>query len=82
MRTTLSAVALLALSLCTACAPTYVRNAYVDPSGSCGYTVNIGGYQGKDIVLSKCMTLEEAKELANLLNKDMAGKWSWTNRGE
>lgn len=69
---------LLLAGFFTGCAPSIVRYAYITPGGACGYRVYIKSPMGFDgnVPLSTCMPLEDAWNLANQINKDMAGKWS------
>lgn len=67
---------LLALLPLIACSPSFLNNAYIEPDGDCGYIVKIGAYEGKDQRLSQCMSLEDARNLAAQINKDMGNKWS------
>lgn len=75
MKMKLLLVGILATIL-TGCTPSCVRNAYVQPMGSCGYVVYVGGLEGRDTPLSRCMSLNLATDLAATINKDMANKWS------
>ena len=69
---------LFPLILLIGCSPSVIRNAYLFPSGDCGYRVYIGAPTGfdKDVPLSKCMPLKDATDLAAQINKDIVGKWS------
>lgn len=66
---------LLPILLLLGCAPTFVQNAYVSPSGGCGYRVILGGERGADIAISRCLPLEEATKLAGKINEDMGNRW-------
>ena len=72
-------VLILGLSLGCGHYTPLLRSAYIEPAGSCGYQVVIGmettSLTSSDIVFSRCMTLDEAKALADQINRDMEGKW-------
>lgn len=69
------ALLLLLLIPLSACSFTLAQHPYVLPYGSCGYVVMLGSYNGSDIRLSKCMPLDQARDLTHKIDEDMEGSW-------
>lgn len=69
---------LILLSSCAVSSSEGASGVYLRPAGSCGYTVYVGYTDSQaDTQLSRCLTLTDASQLADKINKDMSGNWAW-----